>query len=697
MKKIRKAAAVLCCFFFAAASYGGTGEKRTATAAASAEKMFSDDFDAETFDTRRWESTDNSAVLKKQYDVLRFNLADEWGPAVTLRKYLIEGDCTVIFTLTQTDGKGWLGLALGNNGTGDFTKGAKHVLRFEEKSVSLHSADVSGILSDATVDNNRVQDDTVRRLSSDERVCTVILDFKKRENGKYELRVSAGENGGTAKPIVTYGAENGKEPEGLTADGYIAFCGQNVKADVTSFKIVNGGDTSFKSAFTSDELAYPDESQTDKVWTISGRYGESAVYCGAANRVELSNGKGLVSNAELDKNGGIEKTFDLSFKWYYSADKMTENSFVGVKFGYDTNENFVGVGKKNGEFALVRYKKSSIAEYIPLPSKTVKDGENTLEFCGKFGDALGVIVNGESRELKNVATDGRFTICLRDLSATGEKSATTEIDDTTYVRYVAKNSVAESVNNDFSGVKTSIIEEADGDFEIKEYYINRSAYFVGSEVGVPLVYTEGKKGSLIFSDCKNYGYFAPKKEYSEWIMRFNLQVTDERKVTANADGTFNLPSLKSGATIGVSFGKEYVAQSALATDGIFFYNWYNPEFTEDGKTYTGEEGQKYCGTYLAATDTQNAAYSFGSAPIDYDIWSDKTAVYNVMLIAENSTVKLYMKRSDEGAEKFVTPLFTVTGVNTCGYAAIIGLNSASFRITDYSIINASPYRGRSVR
>lgn len=696
MKKFRKAVAAIsgCCVLLAACyGAGAGGKKREVYAASSAEKMFFDDFDAAGFDTRRWEIADSSAKLNKQYNVLRLNLADEWGPAITLRKYLVNGDCTIIFTLTQTSGKGWIGLALGNKSTGDFTKGAKHVLRIEEKAVSLHSADGTGTLNDASADSNRVQDETVRALASDGGKCVVKAELKKRENGKYELRVSAGAEGESLKRIVTYGAEDGKEPEGISADGYIAFCGQNVKADITSFRIEENGDTAFESAFTGGELAYPDESQSGKTWTISGRYGESAAYCGAANRVALSAGSGLVSNVALEKNGGTEKTFDLSFKWYYAAEKMPENTLIGVKFGCDTKENFVGIGKKDGSFALAWCKKSSVAEYISLSSDAVKEGENTVEFCGKFGGALEITINGGKYELKNVDTEGRFAICLRDLSAKTERFEVTEIDDASYVRYVAENSRAESVNNDFSGVKISKIEEADGETEIKEYYINRSAYYVGAEVSLPLLYTEGKKGSLLFSACKNYGYFSPKKEYSEWIMRFDLQVTDERSVKDNGDGTFYLPNLKSGAMIGVSFGKEYVAQSPADTGGIFFYNWYNPEFTEGKSAYTGAEGQNYCGTYLAAANVEKSAYSFGNAPISYDIWGDKSAVYNVMLIAENSTVKLYMKRSEEGAEKMLAPIFTVTGVNTCGYAAIVGLNSASFRISNYSITNISPYRG----
>lgn len=690
-----------CCFAVAAIVIPRS-ETKTCEAATSAERIFFDNFDAQTLDSRRWNADESSVSLQKQYNVLRLNLADEWGPAVTLRRYKIEGDCNITFTLTQTSGNGWLGLAFGNKNAGDFTKGAKHVLRFEEKSVSLHSADISGVLNDASAEQNRVQNEkteAIRTNSANEQRCTVQINLKKRENGNYEMRVLAGAEGKIAEEIVTYGAADGKEPDGVSADGYLAFCGQNVKADVTSFTIESNGKTTFESAFTHDELAYPDESQNGKIWTISGRYGEKAVYCGAANRVGLSAGRGLRSNTAVEANTETEKTFELSFKWYYSAAETPQNSYVGVRFGCDKSENFAGIGKKDGKTVLVWYAKSEIRAFVPLSAEAVAEGENTLLFRGKFGEKLEIEANGVTHELDNFDTTGNFALSLYRTGETGNETAgdtaKIEIDDALFVRYVSRNSKAESVSNDFSGVKISEIEASDGILSVKEYYINRSAYYVGAEVNLPLVYAEGKKGSLLFGECKNYGYFAPKKEYSEWIMRFDLRVTDERNVKQNPDGSFDLPKLKSGAMLGVSFGKEYAAQSATETDGIFFYNWYNPDFTEGKQTYTGADGQVYCGTYLAASDTEKSSWKFGNAPISYDLWGDKSAVYNIMVIAENSTAKLYMKRADESAEKMSSPIFTVTGVNTCGYAAIVGLNSASFRISNYSVTNISPYRGRS--
>ena len=481
-KHSKTIALLSACCFVAAAIVIPRGETKTCEAATSAERIFFDNFDAQTLDSRRWNADESSVSLQKQYNVLRLNLADEWGPAVTLRQYKIEGDCNITFTLTQTSGNGWLGLAFGNKNAGDFTKGAKHVLRLEEKSVSLHSADISGVLNDASAEQNRVQNEkteAIRANSANEQRCTVQINLKKRENGNYEMRVLAGAEGKIAEEIVTYGAESGKEPDGVSADGYLAFCGQNVKADVTSFTIESNGKTTFESAFTHDELAYPDESQNGKIWTISGRYGENAVYCGAANRVGLSAGRGLRSNTAVEANTETEKTFELSFKWYYSAAETPQNSYVGVRFGCDKSENFAGIGKKDGKTVLVWYAKSEIRAFVPLSAEAVAEGENTLLFRGKFGEKLEIEANGVTHELDNFDTTGNFALSLYRTGETGNEAAgdtaKIEIDDALFVRYVSRNSKAESVSNDFSGVKISEIEASDGILSVKEYYINRSA------------------------------------------------------------------------------------------------------------------------------------------------------------------------------------------------------------------------------
>lgn len=197
-KHSKTIALLSACCFVAAAIVIPRGETKTCEAATSAERIFFDNFDAQTLDSRRWNADEASVSLQKQYNVLRLNLADEWGPAVTLRQYKIDGDCNITFTLTQTSGNGWLGLAFGNKNAGDFTKGAKHVLRLEEKSVSLHSADISGVLNDASAEQNRVQNEkteAIRANSANEQRCTVQINLKKRENGNYEMRVLAGAAG----------------------------------------------------------------------------------------------------------------------------------------------------------------------------------------------------------------------------------------------------------------------------------------------------------------------------------------------------------------------------------------------------------------------------------------------------------------------------------------------------------------------
>jgi len=77
-KHLKKIALLSACCLAVTAVNLPFVEPKTSKASVSAERIFFDDFDAQSLDLRRW-TRDDSVCLQKQYDVLRLNLADEWG------------------------------------------------------------------------------------------------------------------------------------------------------------------------------------------------------------------------------------------------------------------------------------------------------------------------------------------------------------------------------------------------------------------------------------------------------------------------------------------------------------------------------------------------------------------------------------------------------------------------------------------
>ena len=696
MKKSRQWISAGLAAVFLTAGFGAPYRKITVSRAASVKtEAFFENFDVNELDIRRWEVANGKTVeLRSQYNALRMNLpTNAWGPNIVLQPYAIDGSAEISFCLSEMSGTGWLGVAFANKSLANFTKGAKHILRIENAGLTMHSATASG-LDDSTVAQNRVEDNYIYATASQGK-CYVRLSIEKLTSGAYAMSVYAGERKNEQRKIAEYGKTGGFEPNGLTMDGRLSFCGMGLSADVTEFKIERDGEEVFTTAFTSGDLAYPNESADGKIWGVSAIYGESDVYCGPINRLKLDQGVSLVSKTELPQNGNTLHTFDLEYNLYVGVENWKKGSFVGTYFGVGNKESFLGLGKNNeDEFVLCHYEQGKIRAIKSLMQGIViEDGVNELRLEGYYDEKLYLTLNGEEFFFEGVQTQGAFafgTYQRTDATAT----TVVELDDVRCTLYANQSSSAPSYTNNFKGTKTTVEQALDGNLEIVDTYINRSKYYVGTEVATDRVYNEKTSDKLTFSNCTNYGYFAPKQKYSEWILRFDLQLTDEYKITEK-DGEYLLPTGKNGALIGVSFGKEYIGQSATETGGFFFYHWYNPYILTGKTEYTGAED--YQATHVAVPNPAANAIQPYTDPIEYEMWEDKNAIYNVMLVARNSTVKVYMKRSDEGEEKLLLPIAVIENVNTYGYVAITGLRSASFRIRNYSITNISPYLGKEAR
>ena len=693
MKKGQKIiTSTLAVLFLATVFWGESHRIYSARGATVLEEAFFDNFDSAELDIRRWATEQDSDVeLKTQYNALRLSLpTTAWGPNIVLQSYSVQDSVNIKFRLSEMSGQGWLGIAFANKSVANFTKGAKHILRIENNGVTMHSATASG-LDDATVQVNRVSDATVYNEAS-VGTCYINLTLNKMNSGKYSLELYAGSDENCLNKIVEYGKEGGLEPDGLTLDGMLSFCGMGLSADITEFLIEQGENRVFETSFSSGELTYPNEASNGKVWAVSSIYGENAVYCGSINRVQLAAGASLICKTVIEENTQTLRTFDLEYELFAGIDGWQVGSFAGVYFCVEEAKSFVGIGKiSQSEYALCYYEDGKIRTVLPIATNSIKQNvANEIKLQGYFDGTIMVTINQAEYELTKVSTTGTFAFGIYNRSDAAENSKIS-LDNVRYITYSYKESEAPSYTNNFKGTKTTLEQELDGPLEIVESYLNRNKYYVGTEVSTDRYYDEAKSDKLSFADCTSYGYFAPKQKYAEWILRFDLQLSDEYKIQ-ETDGSFVLPTTKNGALIGVSFGKEYIGQSATQTDGFFFYNWYNPDILNGKTKYTGVE--KYHATHYAVPNATTNIIQPHKDPIEYNLWADKNAVYNIMIVAQNSTVKVYMKRADEDEEKMLTPIAILEGVNTYGYVAITGLKSASFRIRNYSITNISPYLGK---
>ena len=662
-------------------------------AATTKEEIFSDGFDAEKIDSVLWETgSDGAGKLQKQYNAMRLDIdTEDWGPDISLLSYKIEKNCSISLSLTNGDIRKWFGIAFGKSKVTDtFTVDASHLFLIYSNMISVMTNTGDG-LDDSTIAANSVNgaNGAIIADTAAKSTCYVRLDLEKLDSGKYAMDVFAGDDKAELNKLVSYGRAGGLSAEGLELDGYISLSGQQFSLEINEFTITDESGTAFDAEFKPEQISYSGESSKGKVWGITNSWGRYDVYCGAFNRVLLTDGANLISKLPIAKNTQTEQRFKLSFELHAEQSDWKEASFAGVYFDIDESKRFIGVGKHpySDNFVLVYYQNNRVLDIIELSTGTILNGKNQITMKEYYGDVMTVDINGNECILKNVNSAGKFAFGLYGLNTKTEDS-TVQMDNVSFVEYTFNNATSSSYTNNFGGTKA---DEEDPTY--LERYINRSKFYVGGDVTSPKGMATSKNQTLNFNNCTKYGYFSPRETYSDWILRFDIKIVDEYNITKNEDGTFNLPTGKQGAMFGISFGKDYIAQNTLETNGFFFYNWYNPDYISNPSAYTGEAGQIYHSTYCLATNVNTGKYDEVARLANDNLWSDSDAIYHVMAIARNSTVQIYLQRLSDAESEIPTLVATLTDVNTHGYVAIVGLDQASFRIMNYSITNISPYRG----
>ncbi|MBE7087860.1 MAG: hypothetical protein E7369_06140 [Clostridiales bacterium] len=642
------------------------------------EAYVEEDFDSSAISQASWIS--HGAKLHNKYYAMRFTDLYQWSTHIVLQDYFIDSSVDIYFSLRNVENRGWFGVTFGNDtATVSFDANAEHLLVFYPTESALMSKGASGLLHSSTLKGTE-NELTPFTFSKGNDVAQVKLSLIKVGDNDYTLTYYCGEYGGEL-------FEGGRY-ENLELKGMISFCGmENFCGEVSDLRIEKEGTTVYENDFSDTSVAYPNDSVAGKSFVITSTYNSSNVYCGAINDVELTDGD-LECKERISHNNITAKQFLINYDLVVG--ELQKNSYVGVYFDYNGKRNFVGVGKTGNQLSAVSIVNGNFNQAQNLYSSDLSTNKIlSISLCGYYDQGVSLTIGGKTLELGKVPYEGVFALGVYGQGTTFKTTA--YVDNFEFIRYDYKYSDTKSISNDFSGTK----EIEDGEFVFKEYYINRTKYYLGMNVTIPKYSGSTPREYIIFANSQETSYFAPKQVYGDYILRFDVQVTDEYTYENRYDqDTGKVKQEKSSALIGVSFGKEFIGENVKEADGIFFYNWYNPLYDDEKDvSYSREpESNRYHDTWFAVANPQIGKFDhFDTCP--YDIWSDKTATYNVMMVAQNNTVKLYMKKSTESSEKFMTPVYVMQNVNTYGYVAIMGQNGASFKLSNYSLTNISPLMG----
>jgi len=446
-------------------------------------------------------------------------------------------------------------------------------------------------------------------------------------------------------------------------DGY--FCmwgGMNEVFDIRNFKVYDSPENiAFSDNFENSSLTYADEPVGDSNWHINEtRFTRDEIFISRnAGPVFKKAGDVITAKDPLVLCDDVSKPYELLLK--AQIESIDKNSTFGIYFGAEKDgapdkATIIGVSAYNEKFAsldLIRNGKISNYGEDLIPLSVLNIDDTSVEFkLVIYSDAsIGVDIGGIKFTLGNIKYDGFWGIC--SYSSDNKSAANVRLNEVKLIQNIYSSCAEPDLSNDFAGIKLT----QDG---FEEYYISDRTYYIGPGVSLRPKSAFTEEPSLYFENAGSYSAFSPKKQYTDFILQFDLKMVSEGV---------------NSQWFGINFGKDSFASISDTSTSIYFeyYAWAGEPYTQMvSNLCTFDDGTK-------AKKVEG-----------YHFYKDQDTKYNFMLVAKNRTVYVYFKEDSEDISKLGICHAVIPDVNTAGYVSIFGVSGLSFDIFNYKLTNIAP-------
>lgn len=461
------------------------------------------------------------------------------------------------------------------------------------------------------------------------------------------------------KPIVTsdYG---GAVVRMNNPNGY--FCmwgGLNEKFEIRDFKVYDSPtNLAFSDNFENSSLTYADEAVGDSNWHINEtRFTRDEIFISRNAGPEFKDaGDVITAKSQLVSCDTVSKPYEVSFKSHIKT--LEKNATFGLYLGAEKEgeldkATIIGVSAYDNKSASVHLvKNGKVLDYgenlIPLNVLNIDDTSVDIEAVINSDRTLDVNVGGIKFTFNNIKYDGFWGIC--NYSSDNASASEVRLDEVKVIKNTYNSCAEKDLSNDFAGIKLT----QDG---FEEYYISDRTYYIGPGVSLRPKGAFTLEPSLYFENAGSYSAFAPKKEYTDFILQFDLKMVSEGK---------------NSQWFGINFGKDSYASISDKSNGIKFeyYAWGTDPYTQ-------------MSTNLCSFDDGTKAKKVE----DYHFYKDQETKYNFMIVAKNRTVYVYFKEDSEDISKLGICRAIISDVNTAGYVSIFGVSGVSFDVFNYKLTN----------
>lgn len=376
----------------------------------------------------------------------------------------------------------------------------------------------------------------------------------------------------------------------------------------------------------------------------------------------------------------MKTSFNVSFK-------NASSDVLAYAFGLsdmDASNGFYALVMDASGFAVKQYAPSEngLTETVILPKVEV------MEFASKDGVTVDLIANKKG-EIK--------LACSNKNGKLAEAVATIDAEEyyVGYVGFIAVQDNSGTVMIDKLNIKTMeykipVTKSVTHNFETDYFGVEGYEDFLMNTIPEKSQYV--KDGKLVWDGTSDYTYFGSAHEYDNFILDFKLC----NIYTKGNDSDIN--ATKNGNWLGIDLGKSKKLEQQYGSYVTLMFNITRPQgVPQDAWTSTGVSLFDSDGYVRASEIAKSVTYS-KAIPASYfkDIQYDGEAVMEedisasdavcIRLVAENGTVKLYMKKA---AEMEYTLYYAIEDVETFGYTALCCTGWTYMKFDDFSMANIS--------
>ena len=463
------------------------------------------------------------------------------------------------------------------------------------------------------------------------------------------------------EPIVT--TDYGSTVRMENPNGY--FCmwgGLNEKFNLRNFKVYDSPtNLAFSDDFVNSSLTYGDEAVGNSNWHINeARFTRDEIFISRnAGPVFNKAGDFITAKSPLELCDDVSKPYEISFM--AQIKNLEKNATFGLFLNADKSVSLdkatiIGVSVYDDKFAsvnLIRNGKMSDNEENLIPLSSLNIDDIAVEFNVTICSDYSIIVNigGVQLTFNNIKYDGYWGIC--NYSTDNVSTSDVRLDEVKVIKNTYAPCAEPDLSNDFAGIKMT----QDG---FEEYYISDRTYYIGPSVSLRPKSAFTTEPSIYFENSGSYSAFAPKKQYTDFILQFDVKMVSEGK---------------NSQWFGVNFGKKNFAAISDTSSGIYFeyYAWATEPYTQMvSNLCTFDDGSK------------------AKKVEDYHFYKDQETKYNFMFVAKNRTVYVYFKEDSEDISKLGICRAVIPDINTAGYVSIFGVSGVSFDVMNYKLTNIAP-------